>query len=252
MDLTLILPAFNEEALIADAVRAVDDYLADLGLGTYEILVGDDGSTDATAERARSAGRAAVRVLSFPHAGKGGVLSSTMLESRGRIVGFLDADLEIAPTYVGECLARLRDGYDIAIASKTLNPEFARQRTLKRRAATRGYNLLVRLLFGSRLHDHQAGLKVFDGELIRSLVPRVRNAGWLWDTEVLVLARAAGARVAEVAVTTVPRPGEPGSVASMTWEMFRSLLALRWRIGAGGPRGDDESRPVSAGAAARS
>lgn len=230
MELSLILPAYNEQALIEGSVRAVDAYLAGLGIGSYEVLVGDDGSTDATAQRARSLDLPSVRVLTFPHAGKGGVLSSSIAASKGRIVAFLDADLEIAPEYIGECLNRLRESYDIAIASKNLNPAYARRRSLKRRVATRGYNTLVRLLFGSRLHDHQAGLKVFDGDLIRRLIPHVRNTGWLWDTEVLVLARGVGARVAEVAVTTVPRPGAPASVAAMTWEMFRSLLGLRWRM----------------------
>lgn len=230
MELSLILPAFNEEALIAESVRRVDAYLRGLGV-TYEVLIGDDGSTDATAQRVRELDLPRVRVLSFPHAGKGGVLSASIPESTGRFVGFLDADLEIAPEYVGACLDRLRSAYDIAIASKTLNPEYARRRSFKRRVATRGYNFLVRVLFGSRLHDHQAGLKVFDGDLIRGLIPHVRNTGWLWDTEVLVLARGIRAKVAEVAVTTVPRPGAPTDVASMTWEMFRSLLALRWRMG---------------------
>lgn len=229
MDLSIVLPAYNEAAIIAGSVRAVDAYMGQLGR-EYEILVGDDGSTDGTAQVVESLALAAVRVISRPHAGKGSILSACIREARGSSVGFLDADLEIAIDYVGDCLLALDRGYDVAIASKNAAPEHARQRTLSRRLATGTYNHLVRLLFRSPVRDHQAGLKFFRAELIHAVLPTVQSTGWLWDTEVLVTAVRLGCSIHEVPVLTRPREGSKVHLVNTSWGMFVDLLRLYRRM----------------------
>lgn len=225
IDLSLILPAYNEAAIIAASVGRVDAYLLELGR-RYEILVGDDGSTDGTAERASALGLSTVRVITHPHVGKGGILSACVLEATGEYIGFLDCDLEIDVGYVAEMLALLDAGHDVVIASKTLHPDHAHTRRLVRRIPTAAYNHLVRWLLGSRVSDHQAGLKVFRGASLRAIVPRVRNTGWLWDTEVLLACQRDKLRVGEIPVTTRPRPDSKVKVVSTSWRMLRDLIAL--------------------------
>lgn len=226
--LSLILPAYNEGRIIAASMHAVDRYLQTLGL-SYELLIGDDGSTDDTSAAAAGAGVASARVVRRPHGGKGSILSACFLESCGEYAGFLDSDLEIAVEYVGELVHALDRGYDAAIASKNLGAA-EDGRPLRRRVITWGYNSAVRRLFGSRLSDHQAGAKMFHGAYIRSIMPTVTSTGWLWDTEVLAMLVRDGKRIQEVPVrTTVRRESHvPGSQSAI--QIIRALHRLRRRM----------------------
>jgi glycosyltransferase involved in cell wall biosynthesis len=229
MKLSLVLPAYNEAAIAADSVRAVDIVLSGLGL-EYEIIVADDGSEDGTAEMAESTGVPGLRVIRRPHKGKGAALTAGLGAATGEYIGFLDIDLEISQNYLPEFVDALESGYDIAIASKVLDDRERRTRPLKRRITTAGYNWLVRRLFSTGLGDHQAGLKLFRSDVLHPVLPRVESEGWSWDTEVLARTAAAGARVKEIGVATRPvRPGHV-NVVSTSWEMLTQLFGLRRRL----------------------
>lgn len=230
MKLSLVVPAYNEGALIADSVRRIDDFLNGMGV-EYEIVVGDDGSTDDTAGKVRDLELDTVRLVSRAHRGKGAILTAALLATRGELAGFIDADLEIDVRYVPEFVAALEDGFDVAIASKTVDPALNRDRKMSRRVTTVVYNLLVRALFRSPLSDHQAGLKLFRGSLLRSLLPGVVNEGWLWDTEVLMSCLRAGRSVKEIPVRVVRRREGHVSVVSTSWMMLRDMGRLYRSMG---------------------
>lgn len=228
MKLSLVLPAYNEQERIAESVRAVDCALARMGC-TYEIIVGSDGCTDRTVEAVRRLGLPSTRIIERPHGGKGAILRDCLMTSRGEYAGFLDADLEIDVSYVPEFVKALDDGFDAAVASKTLNYAYASERRLSRRISTRGYNLLVRLFFGSPLTDHQAGLKLFRGDYLRSILPSIDSAGWLWDTEVLLRLLRDGKRIKEIPVKTRSfRESRVGMIVT-SFDMLGGLLGLYLR-----------------------
>lgn len=231
MSISIAIPAYNEEGLIADTVQRVDDCLSGLGCA-YEILVGDDGSSDRTGDAARSLGLPHVRVIARQHEGKGAILTASLQAATGGYLGFIDADLEIDPAHIPELVQALDDGYDAAVASKVLDATLERERSLSRRLSTRVYNGLVRLGFGSRLTDHQAGLKLFRAEALRAVLPDVRSSGWSWDTEVLVALLDRGVRIKEIPVqTTTVRDSHVGLLRT-GWQMFWNLgrLWIRFRI----------------------
>lgn len=225
MKLSLVVPAFNEAGVVGESVRRIDAFLGQAGL-TYEIVVGDDGSDDGTAEEVRGLGLDTVRVVRRPHRGKGAILTDALQETRGSYAGFIDADLEIDVSYLPEFVGALEDGYDVAIASKQLDPGMNRHRRISRRVTTAVYNLLARWLFGSSLTDHQAGLKLFRGELIRSLLPEVENQGWLWDTEVLLACLRTDQRIKEIPVEAVRRREGHVGVVTTSWAMLRDMGRL--------------------------
>lgn len=229
-ELSIVLPAHNEANQIADSIQRVDSFVRELSL-SYEILVGDDGSTDGTAAVVEKLGYSRVRVVQRPWRGKGAILTSSFQAARGtQYVGFLDADLEIDISYLTEMLDLLNQGYDAAVASKNARPEYARNRPLLRRVATGGFNQLVRFLFGTGLGDHQAGLKVFRAPCLNSVLAHITSTGWLWDTEVLVRLLERGYTIMEVPVSTAPRRESKTIMPATSANMLLNLVRLYWRI----------------------
>jgi glycosyltransferase involved in cell wall biosynthesis len=211
--ISLVLPARDEATIIQDSIRSVAAVLESLE-PSYEIIVGDSGSRDGTGDRARALGLERVRVVREELPGKGRVLTRALGEARGRIIGFLDADLEIPPETLIPLLEVIRGGAHAAIAAKT--PETDARRSVFRRALTRTYNAGVALLLGSSLPDHQAGCKLFWAPALRSVLPDVVSTGWLWDTEVLMRLLRRRARIEAIPCRPGPvRPSRvrPGSIA---------------------------------------
>jgi glycosyltransferase involved in cell wall biosynthesis len=210
--LSIVLPARDEAAGIQSTVTAVDTFLAGLGL-SYEIIVGDSGSSDGTGARALAVGLPRVRVVRVDQPGKGLILGHAMMRARGSVIGFLDSDLEISVEYLRPAIAAVLAGSDAAIGSKTLNPALAASRSPFRRMTTGIANRLIRFALGTQLTDHQAGMKVFRRDALRPALQHVRTTGWLWDTELLATMSAAGASVVEIAVET--SPNRPSRLTSM-------------------------------------
>lgn len=225
MTLSLVVPAYNESGVIGNSVGRMDAFVQDLGID-YEIVVGDDGSTDGTADEVRALGLDNVRIVRRPHRGKGAILTDTLTRTRGGYAGFIDADLEIDIAYLPRFLEALDKGFDVAVGSKNLDPGLNRHRPLSRRMTTGVYNLLVRWLFGTPLSDHQAGFKLFRGDLIRSLLPAVTSEGWLWDTEVLVTCLRANRSIKEIPVEAVRRRQGHVGVVTTSWVMLRDMAGL--------------------------
>jgi glycosyltransferase involved in cell wall biosynthesis len=246
MKLSLVVPAFNEAGVVGDSVRRIDSFLRECGW-SYEIVLGDDGSTDGTADEVRGLDLDAVRVVRRPHRGKGAILTDALLATEGRFAGFIDADLEIDVDYLPRFVEALDDGFDVAVASKTLDPAMNRHRRLSRRVTTAVYNFLVRTLFRSPLSDHQAGLKLFRGDLVRGLLPEVTNEGWLWDTEVLVACLRAGCAIEEIPVEAVRRREGHVGVVTTSWAMLRDLIGLYLSMNvhpSDGPSGEPRNEPT--------
>jgi len=238
LELSVVLPAYNEAAVIARSIERVDAFLRGTGR-SYEILLGDDGSTDATVANALATGCDALRVVSRPRGGKGAILTAALSVAGGEYVGFIDADLEIDITYLTDFLVHLDAGADGVIARKTDPLEAGRRRPVRRRILTFVYNFAARTLFGTSYRDHQAGMKFFSRSLMQRVLPTIRSTGWIWDTEVLVKVRRAGAVVKEVPIVTLEVPGRVPKVSwwSTSLAMAYELLMLRYQLGRSGGAG---------------
>jgi glycosyltransferase involved in cell wall biosynthesis len=192
--LSVIVPARNEAAIIGRTLTRLSDYLDRLPM-SYELIVGDSGSTDDTFRAALGLGLPNLRAVREEQGGKGRILTASLREARGRIIGFIDADLEIPESTLGRLLEAIHAGADVAIASKANAGD---RRPLRRRVVTWTLNVLVRILFGTPFSDHQAGCKLFRASVLRPILGRVTSLGWLWDTEVLVNVVRARGSVVEV------------------------------------------------------
>jgi len=227
--LSIVVPAYNEEHRIEASLRKIRTY-AEAQPYSLEVIVVDDGSTDATA--AVVAKFPEVRYIHLePNHGKGYAVRHGALEASSNLVLFTDADLS-APIEEADKLMAALDGSGAAAAvgSRALRRELIGVReSILRDYSGRCYNLLVRLFTGLRIRDTQCGFKLFRMDLARRAFELQRIWGFGFDPELLFLIERTGGKIVEVpvrwnhdAATKVRFPWDP-------IRMFADLVSLRLR-----------------------
>ncbi len=224
--LSIVIPAHNEEPNVEATIREVSDVAQQLGID-YEILVVNDGSTDATGDivKALIAEIPHLELVEhYPNRGYGGALKAGFAVASKELITFVPADGQFTFTEVGRFL-KMIGAADIVCGFRA-----ARQDNLLRRLNGWGWNCTVRLMFGYLARDVDCGFKM----LRRGVLDRVPlpSDGAMIDTELLAGARARGFRVAEVPVTHLPRiAGEAtGANPKVILKAFRELLSFRVRL----------------------
>jgi len=202
LDLSVVIPAYNEAERLPGSLRRILTYLAAWG-GSYEILVIDDGSSDGTAQRAQEVAGGRVRVLQNPgNRGKGYSVRRGMLAASGARRLMTDADLSTPIEDLPRLMARMDDGVSIVIGSRALDEsKIEVHQPWYRENMGRVFNLFVRLLMASELHDTQCGFKLFSAEAADAVFRVALMDGFVFDVEALFLAQRRGYQVAEVPVT---------------------------------------------------
>jgi glycosyltransferase involved in cell wall biosynthesis len=203
--ISIVVPAYNEERRLGATLDALAGYLAGRRFAFAEILVVDDGSSDATAalvER-RRAENPSIRLLRNPgNRGKGYAVRHGMLEAAGDWILFTDADLSAPIEELDKLEAATgRERAEVAIGSRALDRSLiARHQPGLRETAGRFFNLVMRLVTGLPFRDTQCGFKLFEARAAREIFRRQRLDGFGFDVEALFIARRLGFRVAEVPV----------------------------------------------------
>lgn len=197
--LSIVLPAHNEEATVADVVEEVSGVMQQLEMD-YEIILVNDGSTDRTGEIGRELARRIPNfhlVEHYPSRHYGGALKAGFAVATKELIAFFPTDKQFVFREISRMLERL-DGADIVSGYRA-----NRQDNLIRKFNGWGWNMVVRVLFGYLCRDIDCGFKVFR----REILDRVKLVtDWApIDTELLAGAKARGYRIAEVEVTHLPR-----------------------------------------------
>jgi dolichol-phosphate mannosyltransferase len=229
--LSLVTPVHNGEAFIEDSVRQILRALDRLGR-EFEVIVVCDGCADATASRARVVADDRVTVLDYPNnRGKGHAIAHGLEQARGRLVGWLDSDLDIDPEVMVDAARRFdEEPIDAVVASKR-HPESRVHYPLLRRVYSFGYQMLTRLLFRVRVRDTQVGAKVFRRELIETVEPLLLIKRYAFDLEVLAVGAEFGFdRIQEIPVELQYRFSGTGINWRAVRRMFIDTLAIAYRI----------------------
>ena len=228
---SIVIPAYNESARLSSTLQNVLAYVRRQDWDA-EVIVVNDGSRDNTAEIVREFGEkdAALRLIENPgNRGKGYSVRNGILNARGDIVVFSDADLSSPIEEMPKLLRALAAGADIAIGSRWLKAELQTQRqSLHRQLFGRIFNLLLRLTLGLQFADTQCGFKAFTRRAAQTILPLQRIERWGFDPEILFLARKFGFRVEEVPVLWGHSGGTRIHPLVDGAHMFQEMLRVRW------------------------
>ena len=201
--LSIVVPAYNEVQRIAQTLRDIQTFLDGRGY-TYEVIVsadGTDGTREAVAEVAKFDPR--VSVIGSPERrGKGRGVREGILRASGRFVGNVDADYKTPIDQVERMLPYLREGWDVVIGSRRAEGTLIEKRQpLYRRIGSKGFAFVMRALVGLYgINDTQCGFKFFSRQAAVRLFTKQRIDGYMFDVEILRLARLDGMRIKEVGV----------------------------------------------------
>jgi len=226
-ELSLVMPAYNEEDNIELVIEKADNMARRLGL-TYELIVVDDGSVDNTRKIAANCAKfnGHVKVVGYKNnVGKGFALRTGFYHAVGDMVVLMDSDSEIDLRQVTHYVEALKDS-DIVVASKW-HPLSTVDIPLFRRILSHGFNVLVKLLTGIRLSDTQTGLKAIRRKAFINVFPRLTVKRFAFDVELLALANLLGLRVAELPIN-IRMDSLFGS--KDVWRMLMDLFGITYRL----------------------
>ena len=230
--LSLILPAFNEARRLPASLARCAEFFRARGLAA-EIIVADDGSTDGTATAyaatvdSLSRAQLRYRYLELAHGGKGSAVRAGVAAASGDPIVFLDADLTIPVETIDAFLAALRDGADVAVASRYVRGSVV-DRPWWRVVMGRVYRTAVHAIVPIDVNDTQCGGKMYTAEAAKDLFGRATLRGFAFDAEVLYIARRRGYRVVETPVEIHQRAHTSVSFLRDTPVMLRDLFRIRW------------------------
>ncbi len=227
LQLSLIMPAYNEGKTIEEVVYRVDNVVKEMGL-KYELIIVDDGSIDNTKMKVNNYARnnGHVKVVGYNNnVGKGFALKTGFSHAIGEMVVFVDSDADINPKQIAQYVEAFK-GADVVVASKW-HPQSKVDTPLLRRVLSHGFNVLVKLLVGLRLSDTQTGLKAIRRSVFLSVFPRLTVKRYAFDVEMLVLANLLGLKVVELPINIRIR-----NLFGLQeiWRMFLDLLGITYRL----------------------
>jgi dolichyl-phosphate beta-glucosyltransferase len=231
-ELSIIIPAYNEEALITGTLDDLQTYLS-ARPEPFEIIVVDDGSQDKTVASIQAwknrSGTDLHLLVNQKNMGKGFSIRRGVLESRGRYVIFIDADLPYELYAIDDFLKALRTGYDLAIGSRVLPGSEVRGVPALRYAAGQVFSWMVQAVLFRGLPDTQCGFKSFTAAAAREIFRRLTIGGFGFDVELLFVARKRKFAIQPVAVHMIEhRHRSRVRLFIDSLKMFANLFMIRW------------------------
>jgi dolichyl-phosphate beta-glucosyltransferase len=231
VELSVVVPAFDEASRIAVTVVKTLDYL-NRWHPKSELIVVDDGSKDDTRMvlDALASRDHRLMVIAHPHnRGKGAAVRTGVAASVGAYVLFMDADLATPIEELPKLLAYCENGEDVVIGSRASALDIRKSQPLAREMMGRTFNRIIRSLLDIPWGDTQCGFKLFRGDLARSLFAEARIEGFAFDVEILLAAQARGSRIREVPVVWAHGPNSKVSMMRDSTRMLADVIKLRRR-----------------------
>lgn len=231
--LSIIIPAYNEAARLGESLRVVFEYLNEQ-IPDSELIVVDDGSSDATPDVAQEsfsqAGSIAAQLIRVePNLGKGHAVRRGLVAARAPIAIFTDADLSTPITETPKLVNPIERGErDLTFGSRALDRSLIGvHQPWRREQGGRVFNLIVRLATGLPFWDTQCGFKAFRMSVCRPLIEAATIDRFGFDVELIYLAYLAELSLQEIPVRWNHAEGSKLEVARDSWRMFSEVRLIR-------------------------
>lgn len=226
----IVIPIYNEEEELEQNVLKLNNYLKkSLADYSYKIVIADNASTDKSLEIAKSLAKKNKRVecIHLDRKGRGRAVKKAWRKSGADVVAYMDVDLSTDLKSFPSLVSAIVDkNYDIAIGSRLLPKSRVKNRSVKREFLSRGYNILIKLAFGTSFSDAQCGFKAVNRKVVYKLADHVKDNAWFFDSEFLILAEKLGYKIYEEPVYWIDNPG---STVRVLPTVYGDLSGL-WRL----------------------
>jgi glycosyltransferase involved in cell wall biosynthesis len=232
MDVSIIIACYNEEKILNDSVREIENVMAQTKY-TYELIFIDDCSQDRTREvilEIVDKRKNSKCIFHERNIGRGGTVCEGIRMAQGKIVGYLDIDLEVHARYIPSMLWAIEhDGYDISTAYRIYKVPSG---PFIRYILSVGYRKLVKYFLKTNLLDTETGFKFFNREKILPIIDACNDTGWFWDTEVMVLAENHNLKIREIPCLFIRREDKVSTVRVLpdTLDYLKSLWRFKSRM----------------------
>ena len=224
----IVVPVYNEEGTLERSVRRLHTFLRSNMPFVWRIVIADNASVDGTLAIAhRLADQLpGVEVLHLAEKGRGRALREAWSHSDSDVVCYMDVDLSTGLNALLPLVAPLVSGHsDVAIGSRLAHGSRV-VRARKRELISRTYNRLLRLTLAAHFSDAQCGFKAVRTDVARELLPDIRDQGWFFDTELLILAQRRHLRIHEVPVDWIDDPDSRVDIMSTARDDLRGVARL--------------------------
>jgi putative flippase GtrA len=224
----IVVPVYNEQAVLERSIRRLHRFLRTSMPFAWRLVIADNASTDATLAIARALAHelSSTEVLEVPAKGRGRALRAAWSQSDADVHCYMDVDLSTDLRALLPLVAGLVSGHsDVAIGTRLARSARV-VRGRKRELISRAYNRLLRVALRARFSDAQCGFKAVRADVAGALLPAVRDQGWFFDTELLVLAQRQGLRIHEVPVDWVDDPDSRVDIVRTALEDLRGVVRL--------------------------
>ncbi|MEW1809488.1 bifunctional glycosyltransferase family 2/GtrA family protein [Pseudarthrobacter phenanthrenivorans] len=226
--LEIVVPVFNEEAVLEKSIRRLTEYLTNEMPATWRVTIADNASTDRTAAIATrlSERMPNVQYRRLDTKGRGYALRDAWSASDARVLAYLDVDLSTDLAALPPLVAPLLSGHsDISIGTR-LGRGSRVIRGPKREFISRTYNFLLHQTMQVRFSDAQCGFKAIRAEVAKRLLPHIEDNGWFFDTELLIIAERSGLRIHEIPVDWVDDPDSRVDIVQTVTGDLRGMVRV--------------------------
>lgn len=228
--ISVIIPAYNEEKIIINTLKKIDNYLKKKKY-IYEIIVVDDASKDGTfqlIEKLRTKNNKIKILKNKTNKGKGYSVKRGVLNAKFDLVLFSDSDLA-TPVEMLERMLKYTKDYDIIIASRNLRDSIIKvKQPWYRVLAGKIFPLLVRMIVLKGIKDTQCGFKMFKKSAVKNIFPLQTFERWCFDVEILFIAKKLGFKIKEVPVVWVDRRESKMNLIRDSFKMLMDLFRIRY------------------------
>lgn len=229
-DLSIIIPAYNEEMRIYQTLTEYINFFENNFDGEFEIVVVTDGCKDKTCEIISTIGSERIRHYNFnARLGKGKAISIGYEVSKGDIISYTDADNSTPPKQLHDLIKVLQviDCDGVSASRYAAGGRMLQKQSLKRRIASRTFNLLIRVLFNMPFKDTQCGAKVFKSKVAKDIFQDLKVTDWAFDVNLLYNAHKRNFDIREIGIHWEENGGSRLDMKKVVPKMFLSIIRLR-------------------------